>query len=303
MSASHAAHPEPRSRPLRRILVPTDFSRDADAALERAALLPLAPDATLHVVHVLPANLTRKTSEQTEPGARRLLEESAALASAAVHRAGHGEINIVPLLVRGQEHVEIIRQARAREAELIALGRHGPHPLRDRFLGSTAERVIRMGDLPVLVVNTRPAGPYRCPIVGLDLADTAGRVVRLALRLLDPEASRCWLVHAYHLPFEHWMTEADREEWRDRTAAKLRGVVAKLDAPDVRLETVLRTGRPESALIEEAVRLQGDLIALGTHARSGLAHVLLGSVAAQVLRNASCDVVVARPARFTFEMP
>lgn len=303
MPASRATRPERRARPLATLLVPTDFSPGADAALERAASLPLTPDATLHVLHVLPANLPRKIRSQAEPEARRALEQRAALASAAARRADNGEIEIVPLLVRGQEHVEIIRQARARGAELIVLGRHSRRALRDRFLGSTAERVIRMGDLPVLVVRRRPSGPYRCPIAALDLADAARRVVQLALRLLDPGASRCWLVHAYRVPFEQWMTAADRKEWHARVDQKLKRFVDRLDVPGVRLEPILRAGRPESVVFEEVMRLGGDLIALGTHARSGLAYALMGSVAGKVLHNAPCDVVVGRPARFTFEMP
>lgn len=293
----------PRPRPIARLLAATDFSPRADAALERAARLPLAPGAALHVVHVLPASLPRKIRDRAEPEARGLLDRSAALAATTASRAGNPRLQIVPILARGQGYVEIIRQARTREVELIALGRHGRRPLRDLFLGSTAERVVRMGDFPVLVVNTRPSGPYRRPIVALDLADTARRVVDLALRVLDPEATRCWLVHAYHVPFERWMTTADRKQWRDQAAAELERVVSRLDTPGVRPKAILRAGGPEPVLLQEIVRLDADLVALGTHARSGIAHALLGSVAAQVLRNAPCDVVIARPARFTFQMP
>jgi nucleotide-binding universal stress UspA family protein len=298
MPASPAAQPGRRARPLARIVVPTDFSPGADAALERAASLPLARHATLYVAHVLPGTLTRKVRGRAEASARRRLDRCAAVAAAAAHRGGNGELELVPLLVCGQAHVEIIRQARAREAELIALGRHSRRPLRDRFLGSTAERVLRMGDLPVRVVNTRPAGPYRRPIVAIDLADTARRVVQLALRLRDPAlrlrdpgASRCWLVHAYQVPFEEWMTAADRKEWHDRVAVKLKRFVAGLETPDVHMEPILRAGGPEAVLFEEDPRR------VGARARAA------GQLAAKVLRNAPCDVAVARRARFTFEMP
>jgi universal stress protein A len=46
-----------------------------------------------------------------------------------------------------------------------------------------------------------------------------------------------------------------------------------------------------------------DLVALGTHGRSGLAHVLIGSVAEGVVRTARCDVVVARPLELPFSLP
>lgn len=292
-----------RPGPLASVLVATDFSPGADAALERAASLPLARGATVHVVHVLPAHLPRKVRDRAEPDARRLLEERAAIAAAAARRAGNAQLEIDPILARGQAYVEIIRQARAREVSLIAIGAHGRRPLRDLFLGSTAERVARMGDLPVLVVKARTTGPYRRTIAAIDLTDASRRVVDLALRLLDPGADRLRLVHAYHVPFEHWLTAADRREWRDRASRALEHLVAELGTEGVHLRPILRAGRPESVLLQEVARLDAELVAMGTHARSGLAHTLLGSVVGRVLRDVPCDVVVARPARFTFEPP
>ena len=49
--------------------------------------------------------------------------------------------------------------------------------------------------------------------------------------------------------------------------------------------------------------LVADLIAIGTHGRAGIAHFLLGSVAEWVLTSAPCDVLVARPIRFSFKLP
>jgi len=49
--------------------------------------------------------------------------------------------------------------------------------------------------------------------------------------------------------------------------------------------------------------VQADIIVIGTHGRSGLPHVLLGSVAEKVVRTASCPVLTIRPEAFQFEMP
>jgi nucleotide-binding universal stress UspA family protein len=56
-------------------------------------------------------------------------------------------------------------------------------------------------------------------------------------------------------------------------------------------------------MLAEAVGRRADLIAVGTHGRSGIAHALIGSVAEWVIQTAACDVLVARPARVSFELP
>jgi nucleotide-binding universal stress UspA family protein len=54
---------------------------------------------------------------------------------------------------------------------------------------------------------------------------------------------------------------------------------------------------------QEAARRRADLIVLGTHERSGVSHALIGSVAEFVVTEATCDVAITRPMRYSFELP
>jgi universal stress protein A len=65
----------------------------------------------------------------------------------------------------------------------------------------------------------------------------------------------------------------------------------------------VRQGPPFLEIIRYAKEHDIDLIVLGTHGRSGLAHMLLGSVAERVVRKAPCPVLTVRPESHTFEMP
>lgn len=65
----------------------------------------------------------------------------------------------------------------------------------------------------------------------------------------------------------------------------------------------IRQGPPFVEIIRYAREKDIDLIVTGTHGRSGLAHVLLGSVAEKVVRKAPCPVLTVRPGEHEFEMP
>lgn len=299
----------------RQLLVATDFSPAAKMAVERAARLPLARGARLHVLHVLPSRLPLRLRPPAETQAARWLAEAAEDARLAASKAGNAELEVVPALVRGQPYVEIIHQARRRNAALVIVGRHGTRPIRDLFIGSTAERVVREElEKPVLVVNGPAEAPYRRVLVGVDVRDdtsTARCIAELALALVDSERSRVMLVHAYDVPLEGRMRSVMsqdglreyRKEWRTKASRRLRKLQSGF-GPELReARPILRAGDPRAVIMREATRVRADLIALGTHARSGVAHALLGSVAEWVLRSAGQDVVVRHPPEFTFEAP
>lgn len=291
---------------LDRILVATDFSAGAHIALSRAAILAEANEAALHVVHVIPSNVPAKARAEVRRQARARLWE-------AVERAQRGlagEISVSEELLSGEAFVEIIRRSRNFGADLVVLGRHGQRRIRDLFLGTTAERVIRKGDAPVLAVNVEPSGPYRRPVVATDLQDTTPRVVQLAL-VVAVDSKVIHLVHAYNVPFEGFVAPTTAAKQRNDYLAHFREaamsgtarLMARFHKTGKAFKATVRSGDARAVILTEAERLRADLLVIGTHGRSGLAHALVGSVAEWVIAQASCDVLVARPARFTFELP
>lgn len=301
------------SAPFRHVLVPTDFSRPAEMALQRALLLPLASGATLSVIHVLPPDLPAAARPAAKVEAKRALEELVAR-----HRKNSAErhVELTTTVLIGEPFVEIIRRSRKLKAELIVLGKHGRRPFRDLFIGTTAERVVRKGDVPVLVVQRKPARPYRAPVLATELGDAATRTFDLALRVLGPANQTVHVVHAFNVPFEGFVTPSaagrNKSEYRraflEQAKAGLASLLEDYEDADVppqksRWKMVVRPGDARLVILEEAIRRRADLVALGTHARSGVAHALVGSVAEAVIAAAPCDVLVARPVRFSFELP
>lgn len=290
------------------VLVPTDFSGGSRRALERAALLPLREGGRIDVLHVLPRRSTGGRAAESD--AQALLEKAAAQIRARTGVRGGGRApTVTTTFLSGGPHVEIIRHSRALEAELIVIGRGGGSRPR-RLPGTTAARVVRMGDVPTLLVVKPAKRAYRRTLVATNLGESTRRILRLARKLRAADAGPIHLLHAYHVPFQGFVPAGPEErptlhhqQIREEAQARLSRLCRSLEAGGYRIEPVLRHGDPRSTILSEAARLRADLIALGTHGRSGLAHVLVGSVAESVISTASHDVLVARPVRFTFEMP
>lgn len=135
-----------------------------------------------------------------------------------------------------------------------------------------------------------------CPV---DFSEGSRQALRLAIDLVGPEAQLV-LIHVWQAPYVYGpdaalqgaafvetkaVAEQELEKWR-REAEQLGAR---------RASAVLASGAPWHEIAEHA-RLDPaiELIVMGTHGRTGLKHVLLGSVAEKVVRHAPCPVLVAR---------
>jgi len=293
------------------LVVSTDFTPGAAWAAGRAALLPFVPGGKVLLLHVLPDGMPADLHGRADRDARRSLDEVVLPAFRTAMAAGGGGAAAIPVVRVGMPYVEIIRESRTRAADLIVLGRHGRRGIRDLFLGSTAERVIRMGGTPVLIVNGKPSHPYRRVLIALDLGDTSPATVELALRAAGPGAAETFILHACAMPFQGFIAsgltsaelDAYRRDSRAASLSRLRGFLESLGDRGVRWKATVRSGDPRVEILREAGRRRADLIVLGTHGRTGVSHTLLGSVAEWIVRRAARDVLVARAAPVSFDLP
>jgi nucleotide-binding universal stress UspA family protein len=294
-------------QPLGNVLVATDFSPAATAAIERAVRLPIAPGSTLTILHVVAPGSRREDYAE----AQQAIRDVASAAGESAAAAGRKDMKLASRVVGGIPFVEIIREARRGQDELIVIGRHGRRAFREILLGSTAERVIRKGDGSILVVAARPAAPYERPLVAIDCSDTSRSALTLAWQLKDPSLQTLEVVHAYELVAESALKRAGilgdavleyQQQARQQVQTAVDTFLAAAEVAGS-ANAVLEAGDARQVILDVAARRASDLLALGTHGRSGLTHVLLGSVAEAVIRAATCDVVVARPAGLRFELP
>jgi nucleotide-binding universal stress UspA family protein len=274
----------------------------------RARLLPLAADARLTLLHVVSANLPVRDRRRAEGDARRALQAEAEILARTLPKGA----TVRCVVEVGAPATVIVAWAKSVKAELIVMGRGGGRVFRDDFIGSTAERVVRRGQVPVLVVRLPPRVPYRRPAVALDLDEAAAAAIASLLRLLPTPRPAVAVIHALDPPYHGLiypsLSRDDAHEYRGHYRQKALEDVARLlasalahtgatpdDAP--RWKTQVRFGSPRSLIQTVVKSAHTDLLALGTRGRSGITHAFLGTVAGDVLRAVSCDVLVVPPRR------
>ena len=271
-----------------RILAATDLSARSDRAVERAVVLAGEAGATLTILQVVDADLPARMADRQADDARLLIEAHVA------SLAGGAAVACDNRVVFGKDHVDVLAVAEEVKAGLVVIGVHR-NETRELFAGTTAERVLRDGATPVLLVKTRSAGPYRRPLIAVDLSECSGVAVEFAARLLPGRELQ--LVHAFDTPYKAFLTdesnrrEASRihHEQMDEFVRRHCAHLPTLPAP------IVRQGSVGQVIRDQVEHLRPDLLVVGTHGRGGIARAVLGSVAEDLLSRPPCDVLAVRP--------
>ncbi len=149
-------------RPIKRILVPVDFSPCSRVALQHGLELARQFDAALTVLHVyepphyvgdVMVQLPERTSVTVQEYVQRQSDQL--LTELVTSIEGLDAVTFDRALVSGVPHTAIVEKARSLEAELVVMGTHGRSGLSHLLMGSVAEKVLRQAPCPVLVVRDR----------------------------------------------------------------------------------------------------------------------------------------------------
>lgn len=299
---------------LHRICVATDFSDASAAPLATAAALAHTYGARVDLTFVvvpkpiyarLLAPLGVAGDDDTDAivrGAQERLHEQAS-------QPPLGGLQVETWVRRGAPFAEIIGLARERGADLIVVGARAKSGLQALILGHTADRVVRKSPVPVLVAKrTLPQRP-EVIVSATDFSPASLPAARQAASLARQWGARLVLVHVIEPAAEvyGWGAElAGGEVYLVEPEAldpEWKAWLGELDLTNLRWSQVTRRGYAVQALCEVSREEGADLIVLGTHGRSAVPHVLLGSVAEGLVRASEASVLTVRPDSFTFELP
>ena len=284
--------------------------------MKSAVVLAGRCNAALRLVHVVePHHLyqiishpmaAKNNLEEVVQQAGRKLQEIVASCELAHLRVEY-EVHM------GKPFVEIILAARAWRADLIVVG--GPSQQQSHFLGSNAERVIRKAPVPVLVARKPLDAKAQCFLVPTDFSSGAQKAAKEALVLARSFGGRIFFLHVLDMtPLYAYdsggdiaaslsMLKLTPEDFETDWESFLSSLVLEMVLEKIAWEKHTEEGRAAKTIVERAQAIHADAIVMGTHGRSGLEQMLLGSVAEAVARTASCPVLTVRPEAFEFKLP
>ncbi len=277
---------------LEKLLVCTDESPDSQGAVTVALELAKTAGCKVFLLQVLtfipmyemqvpdlvpPATVNLEMQAAQEDAARRRLE---------VWRGKAAElgVDLEPRLRTSTSAYEgVLEEAEALQPDWIIMGRHGLTGLARLLMGSVTARVIGHSPFNVLVVPKGAALEFKRLLVACDDSPFSAAAWQEALSITQRMGSHL-------LGIAVAITDGEVET----AGAVVRKLEAEAAMRGVALETAVPQGQPDQAIIHWAQAKKVNLIILGSHGRTGLRKLLMGSTAERVIGQATCPVLVVK---------
>lgn len=283
------------------ILAAVDQFPQDDDVLARALEIAALQGGRLDVVHVvdLPGCGTDAADARTLAG--QAADAARARIEAALTRLGAASADVEIRIEAGSPAPRLIAICDDVQPDLVVMRAHERARITERLLGSTTERLVAAGQVPVLVVKRPVDRPYGRALIATDGKDDAAGAIAQVATLLPGVALR--LVQAVHIPPQ--LKEAMLRVGTDQAALTAhRDALAASASTDLRAlagrvtprpSTQVLRGDPATALIRATRNPKVDLIVLGPGPTSLIRRAFIGSVTRRVLREGACDVLICRP--------
>ncbi|MBL85078.1 MAG: universal stress protein UspA [Winogradskyella sp.] len=270
---------------MNRILVPTDFSEQATNALEVAAMLAKKHDADIYLLHMMEIPM-----QHIDPGAVKSdipetlffmklahkkfedLMESDFLEGITVHETVKADITFN----------EIKDACKEFDIDLIVMGSHGATGLKEMFIGSNAEKVVRSSDVPVLVIkNKHQSFNIKNFVFASDFKNDNKETYQQAVKfaeLFDAKIHLLLVNTANNFITTH--------ESRTRINDFISGQSFENYTINVHNDFSIEQG-----ILTFSQEIDADLIGISTHGRQGIAHFFNGSISEDLVNHAKRPVI------------
>ncbi|MEM9671802.1 MAG: universal stress protein [Bacteroidota bacterium] len=272
---------------MKKLLVPTDFSPQANYALRSAYQLALKNQASIHLVHVLdfplvdeeapvspieivPGEFLQKAEEETKEQLKNIAESKEL-----------EDVEVTYEVRVGNPYQSIVRALVAQKVDMVVMGSKGISGTQEMLIGSNAERMVRFSPSPVLIIKEKA-----------DLSDIKHIVYATALK--EKEKPVITTLAKLQEMFDaqlHIVRVNTVSNFRDDSSVRkqLKSLAETCYLKNYTLNTFSDI-REEEGIIHFADEVGADLIALATNARRGLMHLLGGSIAEDVANHAKYPV-------------
>ncbi|WP_371369640.1 universal stress protein [Pseudomonas sp. QL9] len=283
---------------LRSLMIATDLSQRSEKALQRGAALAKRFGCPWTLLHVVDEDQPAGLVEQEVTQVRLILE--ARLVELTTLGGSCPRIRVEV----GDPNQKIVACALEEDSDLLLVGSHRKSLLRDIFVGTTVERVLRSGRLPVLMVNQPAERDYRDLLLALDTSPASANAVHVAERLGLLQGAVCRGVYAFSPLAKGMMQYSGVSEERidefvgtetRQAVDELKAFIREQQLEPLIDEQLVAVGLPGNVLERMVGKHRPDLLVMGTRGMGGIKRALIGSVADYALRELDCDILVVPP--------
>lgn len=278
---------------MKKILVPTDFSKPAQIAIEVAADIAKKANAEVTLLHIVEEATAGSFNIEGEVSSRsqdwedkiftmRLIEKGKKQLAKAVEDLKAAGVKVRSELKIGAPFHGMRSIITDKKVDLVVMGTAGQTKLEESIIGSNTEKVVRHSDCPVLTVHRKPGNTdFKNIVYATSLSkdeEVFSRVIRKTQQIYDST------VHLVRI-------NTPGNFQRDAVVKKAMSDFAKkLQLKNFTIN-VFNDLTEEEGIIYFADSINADLIAMATHGRTGFAHVLAGSIAEDVVSHSKRPVL------------
>lgn len=268
---------------MKKILVPVDFSEYSYNALEAAAYIAKVKEMEIKIYHAMEDSYTPYVNmtgmglveDSSMFNYRKELQENvkAQLVTLAEKYRQRG-LNVDFEIAMDKPYKSVLNAVNDSDIDLVAVGSHGHSDMEDIFIGSNAEKIIRLSPVPVLSVN-RIRENYRIDriVFASDFEEPEiERILQRVIKFAEIFMAELFLVR---------VNTAGKKSGAEKSRKRLEEMAQKFS-----LSAGAVTSYPdrseEEGILNYAKEVKADLISLCTHGRTGLARLFRSSIAEEV---------------------
>lgn len=279
---------------LEKILMPVDVNSKNTEQLSLAIKIAKEYNSEIMVIYVLP-------DADVHPEIEKLLSKSINKTLNKVVNAfkTEGISYRKPMILSGNPIDKILQTANDERANLILTGSGNASEKEEFKLGSTAEKLVRLSDVPVWVAKSNQEMEIKKILCPVDFSDASKRALKNAILLSNNFESTLTILGVY----EPIITTSPRiaidlvatnNELLEEFQKEMETFLEDFDLKGVNYNIDIQKGIPDERILLAIEKLDCDLLVMGTNGRSGFSRIMLGSVTEKVIRKLPCSFVTTK---------
>jgi nucleotide-binding universal stress UspA family protein len=273
---------------MKKIIVPIDFSNHSEYALKAAALLSKKVDIEIYALHMLDIQEVNfsQSADFSQEKAIFFLKLAEVRFKKFLQKDYLKGVNVIPIIKHYKVFSEINAIAKEVSADLVIMGSHGASGLKEFFMGSNTEKVIRYSDFPVLVIkNDLLDVDFSDIVFATDFSEESIPAFQNMLASLAFLNAKKHLLYI-NLPNEKFKTTPEMDAIANNFLMKAEGNIDRL----INVNFVCAKSI-ENGILSFSNAVGSDLIVLSTHGRKGLSHIFAGSISEDISNHLALPIM------------